>query len=708
MDGYAQTARGFYASNNVEDGQFSVLGVITRSQENYIRDELGTLTERNDSIDYELEENRVIRLLRANREINEPIVTRGKPVSSDAEMLIDEKFADANGYEIGDRVEIGRHIYTVSGFGISPDYVYTIRNMSDVLNSPKTFGVGYVSDYLFDRVETEKIYNEVNSYSYKLAEGNFDYLFDYLRENFELVDLVKVEDNSRINTIFDDVGGPKKMSMVMGGLLIFIVSFIISISTANGIKRESQVIGILLAQGFDKKELVRHYLTLPMILTAIGSAVGYAAGVLISAPLINIQTEYNVPAIQLKDSAYLMLIGLGTPLIIAFLTANVTISRFLNKTPLSLLRGAASSVTVSNVEKRFNRLGGPFFFRFRVKNLLREKSGFIVLFSGVFLSAVLLNMAFYIRDSANHYITTLQNQLPYQYMYILKDFNATSDFEKKAEKTVIKNMKLLIAGDEKSVLLQGLAVDGRYYAIDALERLDDRQVVISTALRKKFGVDIGDELALFDQTKGEEYAIQVADVFDYDVGQIIFTSYSNFFKITENPARYYNALLADEDLGVNENDASAYVDKTGAMESIDALLDMLRVMSSLIISVAVLILIIVVYTLMQLILEREKINISMIKLFGYRDNEINALYTRGNIMNVLTAFALSLPVSRLAAQKFYDGIFYNMQQYLEAYIEKSSLIMSFAAALAGYFASMLIIKRSVGKIPFSEAIKNRE
>lgn len=50
------------------------------------------------------------------------------------------------------------------GFGISPDYLYTIKNTSDFLNNPMRFGVGYISE-IDDLARKNEIYN---SYSFHL------------------------------------------------------------------------------------------------------------------------------------------------------------------------------------------------------------------------------------------------------------------------------------------------------------------------------------------------------------------------------------------------------------------------------------------------------------------------------------------------------------------------------------------------------------
>ena len=52
-------------------------------------------------------------------------------------------------------------------------------------------------------------------------------------------------------------------------IMIVIIAFVFAVTMTNTIQKESNVIGTLLASGYTKKELIRHYMTLPIIVTPI-------------------------------------------------------------------------------------------------------------------------------------------------------------------------------------------------------------------------------------------------------------------------------------------------------------------------------------------------------------------------------------------------------------------------------------------------------
>ena len=61
-------------------------------------------------------------------------------------------------------------------------------------------------------------------------------------------------------------------------ILIVIIAFIFAVTISNTITKESSAIGTLRASGYTKGELVRHYLSMPVIVTLISALVGNVLG----------------------------------------------------------------------------------------------------------------------------------------------------------------------------------------------------------------------------------------------------------------------------------------------------------------------------------------------------------------------------------------------------------------------------------------------
>ena len=61
-------------------------------------------------------------------------------------------------------------------------------------------------------------------------------------------------------------------------IVIVIMAFVFGITISNTIRKEAGVIGTLRASGYTRRELILHYMTLPVLVTLIGALIGNILG----------------------------------------------------------------------------------------------------------------------------------------------------------------------------------------------------------------------------------------------------------------------------------------------------------------------------------------------------------------------------------------------------------------------------------------------
>ena len=84
--------------------------------------------------------------------------------------------------------------------------------------------------------------------------------------------------NPAINFATDDMGSDKAMGGVLLDIIIVIIAFIFAVTISNTIANESSAIGTLRESGYTKGELIRHYLSMPVIVTFLAAVVGNILG----------------------------------------------------------------------------------------------------------------------------------------------------------------------------------------------------------------------------------------------------------------------------------------------------------------------------------------------------------------------------------------------------------------------------------------------
>ena len=89
----------------------------------------------------------------------------------DNEALLERRFADTNGYSVGDEITAGGVSFKIVGLGSVPDYDAPLRNLSDTGVQSEVFGVIFVTADEYDSIikNTDQKAQEY-AYSYRLGK----------------------------------------------------------------------------------------------------------------------------------------------------------------------------------------------------------------------------------------------------------------------------------------------------------------------------------------------------------------------------------------------------------------------------------------------------------------------------------------------------------------------------------------------------------
>lgn len=717
MDSYVKTVEKFFETNNAEDGQFSLYGELSKRRILNLEEKYGIDIEEVKSYDSDLlkdsdgnsisrDENITVRVFSYERSINTFYLLEGSMPENSGETAIDPKFAESHGFKIGDRIVFNSKTFTITGFGITPDYINILKSMTDMTASPSTFGVAYVSDKDFKSISDSSAVEKF--YCFAGNGGEYEGLRKELQKDFSLSTFTLRENNPRIIQVFDDANAPKQVSLVIGLLLVCVVAFVISISVSNTIANESKTIGIFYAQGFKRSELLKYYMLLPCVISSLATFVGAAIGVAVSEPLLSVESEYTTPKVVMQSSPMIIVLGIVLPIVLTFLISYFSVSKKLKFTPLSLLRGDDSVKMPSKAEKFVGRMNIPFILRFRLKSIIREKGSIFALLFGITLSVYVLLTAMYLKDSADNFVKTLENSMPYESMYTFVNKSDLNKYSAYGEKTSIKEVRFSDGEKMRNIYIQGIADNTALFDMPEIYDLKDGEVIASLSSYKKYGFKSGDKIELYDDTEDKTYSVTVAGISKYDYGQYLYTTENGYNKILALHGDSRNSLLTQQKLDIDIDKIAASFHKDELINSVSGTLEMINVLSGIMLWIGSAILICITVMLLQMNIEKDKNNISMVKIFGYRKKEIKALYLNGNVFVLIIGGILAFPMGYYTTKAVYDGVMDNLQQYFLPYIYLQSALMAFAIIIVSYNVAMYLLVRKIDKIPLTEVIKNRE
>lgn len=249
------------------------------------------------------EENVYVRLIsyEANNPdaLNLPYVFTGPPAEENhAGIYLSPGFAEANGLSAGSTLPVliggKRRELPVSGIAQSPEYIYAVSGASDIFPNPALFGVALIPRELMDQLFSAA--GMANSLSFRLSAGVLfadveNPLKDRL-EKYGLTDLVARKDQISHFMLTAEVAQLNATGRSLPFLLLFISAVILIITLRRRVEAQRGQIGIMLAFGYTRGEILWHYLSYGLVIGLFGGGIGILLGLLLYGFYVELYKVY--------------------------------------------------------------------------------------------------------------------------------------------------------------------------------------------------------------------------------------------------------------------------------------------------------------------------------------------------------------------------------------------------------------------------------
>ena len=192
-----------------EDGEFSVFVPLRDEEEKKLTDK-GISLEKMFFVDYDLNEDQVLRAFKVRENINRISIIDGSLPANDNEAVLERRYSEVNNINIGDKVTIGGKEFTISGIGAAPDYNTVIKKVSDTVVDSRYFGLIFMTSKAYEDLyaSVDSVNSEEYYYAYLLNGAmTEDELKDYLEDiEFDVYDI----DDPYFKEYWDKVAGKNK------------------------------------------------------------------------------------------------------------------------------------------------------------------------------------------------------------------------------------------------------------------------------------------------------------------------------------------------------------------------------------------------------------------------------------------------------------------------------------------------------------------
>lgn len=693
----------FYARNRIEDAHFTT----------YMPIPAGELAELADTYDITLEEQRYInmetdgvtaRVFRKTEKVDLYEITQGKDVSGDNEIVISEGYSVENNIKIGGSMKIGDKDYTVSGFMQRPDYLYMLESEDDSYKNVSTFYLCYMTDREFD----------------SLGDTGCQYLMRYnadsdiagfrraVHDRYYMRSYTAAEENPRITMVEQQAQMFLVMAYVLLCILPLVAVVLISIIISRKVKSEQRLIGTLSALGYKKRQLMLHYAGFAVIPGLVGGVLTAVISSIAAQPLSEMGLQdYEPMRVTGRLNLPNAVLGIVIPTALYAVAALLSVRRLLKKDTVLLLGGNADN----GREKGKRILAGKkvsFCIKFAVRSLLGNPARSFVVLLGVFLGCFIMLLGLGFFDSIDHMGNTAADEMgSFEHQYVLNEMLEENPYG--GETMLVSNVEDE-GGSKVSVI--GMEEDNPY-----INRKDKngksvpiKQGYYMTSLVQiTLGWQTGDTVTVYNPLSLEKKKIKISGVIQNNVQKSIITSKELAAELTGLDSKSFNCIVSGSALSIPESHIAQENRRADIADQAKTMTKQMDFLLQMIIGLGIIICLAAVYVAVNMLVAESRSNISMLKVLGYRDKQINKMILRSYHVLLPMGILLAIPCVYAAARAFFLWMVDYGVMLINTYIEPESYIISILLTTGCYFGSLWLLRRKVKKVNMVESLKdNRE
>ena len=661
-----------------------------------------------------------IRVYTERTEIDRYDILKGRAPQNENEILIDRMHADNVGLSVGDTLTVSGTAFEIVGLGSFTDYITLYESNTDTMFDALTFNVGMVTAEGFDRIGTALHANYAFTYDNSPAdEAAEKTLSDHFlkalitqaavsEDELEIKDYVPAYANNAINFAAEDLGSDMAMCGVLLYILTAVVAFIFAVSISSMLEKEASVIGTLRASGYTKGELLRYYMSAPLLVVILASIIGNVLGyTVLKNVVVNMYyTSYSLPTYETLWTPEAFIRTTVVPFVLMLLINFVVIVRTLRLSPLRFLR---HDLKTTRRKKAIRLPRWSFFKRFRLRVLLQNIPNYIMLFVGISFVMLLLSMAVGFPSTLAYYQERMPDMMFVKEQVILTDYR-DEDGEiittrtDGAERFSMGSLEYVTPQLHEEISILGIEPDSRY-----VKRSDPDSISISEAFAQKYHLQVGDTFTLSEKYENKRYTWTVDSVYDYEAALTVFMTNDRFNETFGRKEGAFTGYLSDTT--ITDIDEKYIVKRITSEDMMKIAKQLDHSMGSYMVYfqyVCVIIAAIILYLLTKIIIEKNERPISMVKILGYEDGEIAGLYLVSTGIVVLLSALISMYIGYVTMNLFWEIMLQQLGGYFAFIMKPEGFVQEFLLVMAAYLIITVFDWLRIRRIPKVLALKNVE
>lgn len=711
----AENLNAFYETCHVEDAQFSTVDALSDEEIFRMEKKYDVLLEEQEFIDFDMGEGRVLRIFKPAKKVDLYQVSSGNDVASEGEILINTGFRKENSIDVGDDIEIVPErisndtdsMFTVVGEFERPDYLFPLKEVTDTYAIKKEFGFAVVTEEAFEKLADSV--GKLNSY-YTICynKDNSDEVRKEINEAFNMTSYTKANANTRITTAMDVLEEAAGMLETIVMLLVVFIAVIVAVVLGRKIKKEQKQIGVLIALGYRKKEIAWHYAFYGIVAGLLGSILAIVCAYFYKDKAVEIlffKTE-PLPVVYsfgVRDIFIILLV----PMVLYGAAVYRSAKKIMKTDVITMISGRKTGIGKNILRMKKSKMSVK--NRFKLRQILGKPARSMIVIIGLAFGGMLYSFCQTCIDSMDDYVKNTVEQIgSFEYEYFLNSVQ-TGEIE---NGSAMLGATFEVKNRDDMIMLLGTD-DGSYINFsdeDGNEiEFQLEHYYLTTMASLAFGVEAGEDISFFDPITLKEYTVTITEIIKNDSQAAIYCSRENAGRLLDIPKDCYNIVMSDKELDYDEDELSKTITKTSLAKQIDEVKANMEKMVGVLNIFAVLICVIAVYMMVNVLMTESASSVSMLKVLGYREREINSMVLNVYHLLVPIAMVISLLLGFFGTKLVFEKNVSVYKTYLATLIYPSSVVKFVLLILVSYAVSLLLLRGKVKKISMVESLKdNRE
>ena len=637
--------------------------------------------------------------------------------SDEEGIWLDARFAEAKNLTIGDHISLSFNGITINktirGLGYSPDYVYE-EPENGLISDFKYQGFGYLSDKAYPspdmphnkllmtaNVNNQEYYNQTHK---MLEDKGYD---DIIKS----ASFMPREDSGSDNQIQDEIKQHIVLA-VMFPIIFVVVALLILLTTMTRIvNRQRTQIGTLKAIGFENRPLILHYLSYGFYLTLIGSLLGIIVGHN-TIPYIFVDTMKSYYTLPCWDPGFNMSFIFVAILIVvgSIICSYFAVSSIINEPPSATLKAKPPKISkIGFIENTriWSKLG--FNLRWNIRDVNRNKLRAVITMFGVIGCTVLLVSAFGIHDGVNDLKTWKYDDINhYETQIVLQDNISQSPIdsiinEVNGTPVMIKSIQIR-ANDIKKT--QVLTVHDKSPLITPTDKnrhemtLPKDGVSISQKTAELFGLSVGDKIE-WNMYGNETWMNSTVDAI-YGDPSVQRITISPHFAEKNNISFKPTEIVTKEKVSDKIEGVGSINNHKDLTNSWDKLTQTANLLIIILVIFAVLLAVVVLYSLGLLGFTEVKRDMATLKVLGFQLKDLRKIFITQYLVISIVGFIIGIPTGYYVLEPIRsntDKLYYPTNYSL------TTIAISFVITIIVSAIVNLLLAKKLKNIDMVEALK---